>query len=190
MPSVPVPRIHILGASGSGTTTLAMALARRHRLDHLDTDDFFWQPTDPPFSIKRPADERLALLAAALDAAASGWVLSGSLAGWGDPLIARFDLVVFLFVEPAIRLARLNERERRRYGDAIAPGGPMHETHVAFMRWSAAYDSAGMEMRSRALHEAWLARLPGAVLRLDGAQPIETLVERVERFVTTINASV
>ena len=42
-------RIHILGASGSGTTTLASAIADEHGHRHLDTDDFFWIPTNPPY---------------------------------------------------------------------------------------------------------------------------------------------
>ncbi len=33
-------RLHIFGASGSGTTTLARALAKRCGWLHLDTDDF------------------------------------------------------------------------------------------------------------------------------------------------------
>jgi hypothetical protein len=37
--------------------------------------------TDPPFGEVRPREERLALLSAALDAAAAGWALSGSLVG-------------------------------------------------------------------------------------------------------------
>ena len=38
-------RIHILGASGSGTTTLGRALAERLQCRHFDTDDYFWLPT-------------------------------------------------------------------------------------------------------------------------------------------------
>ena len=66
--------------------------------------------------------ERLDRLAQAL-AGAPRWVLSGSLTGWGDPLIPTFDLVVFLYVTPETRLARLLERERRRFGADIEPGG-------------------------------------------------------------------
>ena len=43
-----IHRIHILGASGSGTTTLGRALAARLQCPHFDTDDCFWLPTDPP----------------------------------------------------------------------------------------------------------------------------------------------
>ena len=43
-----IHRIHILGASGSGTTTLGRALAERLQCPHFDADDYFWVPTDPP----------------------------------------------------------------------------------------------------------------------------------------------
>src|SRR5512146_3520315 len=88
--------LHILGASGSGTTTLGAALAKRLAMQHLDTDDFLWYPTEPKFQQTRPAAERLRLLDRAMDRATAGWVLSGSLAGWGDPWVDRFDLALFL----------------------------------------------------------------------------------------------
>lgn len=54
--------IHVMGASGSGTTSLGRALAEKLDIAHLDTDDFFWLPTDPPFTMPRDADERIGLL--------------------------------------------------------------------------------------------------------------------------------
>src|SRR5579872_4003369 len=113
------PRIHITGASGSGVSTLGAALSRRLGCTRLDTDDFYWKPTDPPYRESREVGERLALVAAAMDQAPAGWVLSGSLDGWGDPLIPRFGRVVFLEAPTELRLQRLAERERGRYGAAI-----------------------------------------------------------------------
>lgn len=43
----------------------------------------------------------------------SDWVLSGSICCWGDALLNRFTLAVFLYVQPGERLARLMDRERR-----------------------------------------------------------------------------
>jgi adenylate kinase family enzyme len=174
-------RIHIFGASGAGTSSLGRALAERLGIAHLDTDDFFWMPTDPPFTLVRPRETRLAMLTAALDAATEGWALSGSLVGWGDPSIPRFALAVFLTLAAELRLARLRERERRRYGAAIEPGGARHTAHLDFMDWNARYDTGGPDMRSRAQHEAWIERLPCPVLRLDSAQPVAALVTAVER---------
>lgn len=165
-------RVHILGASGSGTTALGRALATRMSATFVDTDDFYWKPTDPPYREPRPPEARFARLEETLSQHRS-WVLSGSLCGWGDPLIPLFDLVVFLRVPTEIRIARLRAREIRGFGtEAVAPGGPLHRHHEEFIAWASGYDSGGLDMRSLARHEAWLARIPCPTIRFDGETTI------------------
>jgi adenylate kinase family enzyme len=180
-------RIHIFGASGSGTTSLAAAVASKYGHRHFDADDFYWLPTDPPYQQKRPPEARLALLRSA-SADRASWVISGSLCGWGDPLIPQFELVVFIVVSTEIRLTRLRAREIERYGRSeLAAGGKLHRTHLDFLDWAERYDTGGMNMRSRGLHEAWLARLPGAVLRLAKSQSIADQLSEIE---AAINAGI
>src|SRR5438128_2185962 len=105
-PTMKPCRIHITGASGAGVTTLGRALADALAVPHADTDDYFWQPTDPPFRARREEAARLRLMRE-IFLGRGGWVLSGSLDGWGDPLIAQFDLVVFVNTAQATRLDRL-----------------------------------------------------------------------------------
>jgi len=177
-----IDRIHILGASGSGTSTLGAAVAERLGYTHLDTDDYFWEQTDPPFQRPREQEERRTLLAAALDAHPC-WTLSGSLCCWGDIFIPRFELVIFLVVPTEVRLARLRERERQRWGtEALAPGGAMHATHVAFLNWAAAYDEGDNDMRSRRHHEQWLTKLPCPCLRLEGSLTTAEQLTRLEKW--------
>lgn len=172
---MPISRIHITGASGAGTTTLGAAVGQAVDVTHVDTDNFYWQPTEPPFTIARPMPERLERLEAVL-AQSERWVLSGSLMGWGDSLSPAFDLVVFLYLTPEVRLERTLARERKRYGPRIQPGGDMHEQHLAFMDWSRGYDTPGWRGRNLALHEAWLTGLSCPVLRIDGSPtPAESL---------------
>ena len=172
-------RLHITGASGSGTTTLGRAVAQRLAMPHFDTDDIFWVPTDPPYQRKRNPNDRLRLLGELLGERRD-WVLSGSLDGWGDPLVALFDLVVWMDVPTDTRLTRLAARERLRHGRAaIAPGGTQHQEHREFLAWAASYDNAPLETRSRRRHEVWLAHLPCPVLRLTGDRPTRSLVRDV-----------
>ncbi|MFN3764763.1 MAG: hypothetical protein ACK4R3_04250 [Aliihoeflea sp.] len=77
-----MPHLHITGPAGAGTTTLGAALGAALSIRHLDTDTFFWLPTDPPFTDIRPIAIRQELLAGAM-ADAGSWVLSGSAMGWG-----------------------------------------------------------------------------------------------------------
>lgn len=55
-------RIYITGASCAGVTTLGQNLAARLGLCHVDVDDYYWMPTDPRFTTKRPERERITLM--------------------------------------------------------------------------------------------------------------------------------
>jgi len=167
-----IHRIHILGASGSGTTTLGRALAEHLQSPHFDADDYFWLPTDPPFTQQRERTERQQLLMNDVTAHDS-WVVSGSLCGWGDVAIPLFELVVFLQIPPDIRMERLRQREHARFGERILPGGDMYESSQAFFTWAASYDEGDVHIRSRRLHEQWLSTLPCPIICFEGAYTIE-----------------
>jgi adenylate kinase family enzyme len=171
-------RMHILGGSGTGTTTLGRALADAWSVPHADADDYFWEPTDPPYTTQRDPSARLNLMQQ-LFLPRPAWVLSGSVMGWGEPLISSFDAVIFLTIDKAQRLHRLRERETRRYGTRIEPGGDRAEAFAAFLEWAAGYDDPNFAGRSLALHEYWLSQLSCPVLRLDSARPPAELVEEV-----------
>jgi adenylate kinase family enzyme len=149
-------KVHITGASGSGTTTLGQALAQALSSRHLDADYYFWQPTTPPYQEKRAQADRLALLSADMQSAPD-IVLSGSVVGWGQEIEDAFDLIVFLYLPASIRIERLRQREITIYGAA----------NPEFIAWAAQYDEGPAEGRSLAKHEAWLARRTCPVLRLE-----------------------
>lgn len=173
-----IKHIHILGASGSGTTTLAKALSEKLGYAHFDTDDYFWLITDPPYQDKRSVEDRKALLLKSLQESEC-WVLSGSLCGWGDVFIPMFDLVIYMRLHHDTRMDRIMAREVERYGDEIKPGGKMHENHLIFINWAAKYDQGDMEIRSRQLHEAWLQELACPILRIEEDIDVEEKVNRV-----------
>jgi len=172
--------IHILGASGSGTTTLGQTLERKHGYKWMDTDDYFWFPTPQPYTTKRPHAERVPLIMQGIKGNPK-WVITGSLCGWGDALIPHFDLVVLLSVVTAIRIERINARDKARWGDRIASGGDMYVNHLEFIEYSRNYDVMQPPNRCRVLHEEWLARLDCPILRLDGSKPIEDLMKEIEK---------
>lgn len=158
--------VHIFGASGSGTTTLGRLIGSLNGWTHLDSDDYFWLPTDPPFTRKRPGAERVTLIQRDMDAA-QNVVLSGSLVNWGDVLIPRFTLCIRTVLDPSLRLERLHQREWARFGARIDPGGDMAQTHQEFLDWAARYDDGPVTMRSRALHDQWQKKLTCPVITVD-----------------------
>ncbi|MCL2373352.1 MAG: AAA family ATPase [Defluviitaleaceae bacterium] len=177
-------RIHIFGASGSGTSTIAEEICQRIGYKHFDTDSYYWQPTSPPFTKKRPIEERLALMNTDL-AAQEKWVLSGSLDGWGNPLIPLFELAVFVYVPNEIRIERLKARETQRYGEAILPGGSMHASSREFINWAAGYESGELTGRSLPRHQAWMAQLKCELLRIENI----SLEDSVNAIITSLKPS-
>ena len=89
--------IHVLGASGSGTSTLGKEIENKLKYIHLDVDDYFWLPTSPPFIRKREIEERKNLLMNDISSAEK-CVIAGSLCGWGDIFIPVFDLIILIEV--------------------------------------------------------------------------------------------
>ncbi len=169
--------IHILGASGSGTTTLGEVLRDRFGYTLLDSDDFFWLPTDPKFTTPRPVEERQRLLSEAI-AKAEKWVLSGSSCRWGDRFIPLFEKVILVETPTEIRIERLKRRELDRFGKRVLPGGDMYKDHREFLAWAERYDSAGPEQRSRAMHEEWLRKVTCPVVVVDGTLPVDEMLRQ------------
>jgi adenylate kinase family enzyme len=171
--------IHITGASCCGVTTLGQALAERLGITQLDTDDFYWMAPVSDYEHKRPIPDRLRLLDKEF-ARLDGWVLSGALESWGDPIAHHFNLVIFLRVPTETRLKRLRHREVERYGEEnIAPGGRHHQETEEFLDWASHYDDGTREGRTLKRHEDWLATMSCPVLHLDGELPTDELVEAV-----------
>ncbi len=181
-------RIHIFGASGSGTTTLGKSVADEMGFRHFDTDDFFWIQTDPPFQTVCERTERQELLQQALEKTDS-WVLSGSLCGWGDFAIPMFDLAVFLWIPSNIRMQRLQEREVDRFGPEIeTPSDPRYKTHKGFLEWAAAYDTGDSDMRSKAMHEKWISELKTPLIRIEKTDSIENGTNVIIQRIISIDA--
>lgn len=171
--------IHIFGASGSGTSTLGKKISELWGYTWLDTDDYFWVPTDPPFTTHREKTERVRLIKEDIEKY-ENVVLTGSLSGWGDALIPEFTLAVRIVIDKELRLARIKKREYERFGDRIAPGGDMYEHHLEFLEWASKYDTAGVNMRSKAKHDEWQKLLQCPLVVVDGAENLEKNCELIK----------
>lgn len=164
--------IHIYGASGTGTSTIGKFISDKSGYFFMDTDDYFWEPTNPPYTTKRKIPDRIALMKKDI-AKHDKVVISGSLVDWGDELIPLFTLAIRVETDTAIRIDRLRKREREHFGSRIDPGGDMYENHQEFIDWAASYDKGGLDMRSKSKHDEWQKLLPCQQILLDGSLPVE-----------------
>ena len=164
--------ILITGASGSGTSTLGAALAKELGIAHLDADDYYWLPAAIPFTSKRDRAERLALALRDVRSKQNA-VVAGSILDWGHELENAFDLIVFLYLDAAIRVERLRIRETELLG----------KVDPEFLEWAGQYDEGIQGGRSLAKHQAWLAARTCPVLELRGDLTVRKRVEAVMKHV-------
>ncbi|MFC5044323.1 AAA family ATPase [Aquimarina hainanensis] len=160
-------KIIIFGASGSGTTTLGRELAKVLSCPHLDVDDYYWKKTVPPFQLKIPLKERNLALWKDYSLHPSV-VLSGSLVSWGPEWEHAFELAVFLYIPPGIRLERLRKREELRYGTSLNTDIAIRKNSSDFLNWAAQYDDPNFEGRSISIHHQWIQKLSCPVLKIEG----------------------
>jgi adenylate kinase family enzyme len=166
-------RIHIFGASGSGVTTLGRHLSQQLQYPYFDNDEFFWEKSDPPFTIKRPSHLRNDLLIDKLTKSNVNYIVGGSMVSWGDEWLEAFDIAVFLYVPPQVRLDRLKKREYERYGDVIYNDSKRHQQYLDFIDWAASYDDPTSIRRSIGVHLNWMTKLKCELIRIDGVTSVE-----------------
>jgi adenylate kinase family enzyme len=177
-------RINILGASGTGVTTMGKQLADTLEIIYIDSDNYFWEQTDPPFTLRRNSQERNQMIRDKLSTN-TDWILGGSIINWGGNVFPDFDLVVFLYLPHDIRLYRLKKRELERYGDIIHTNPTRKEQFDKFISWAVDYDNnSGIANRTLHAHENWLQKVKSPILRLLGDL---TTQERIKMTIDELN---
>jgi adenylate kinase family enzyme len=177
-------RIHIFGASGSGVTTLGNALAEKLGIEYFDSDDFFWITTKVPFTQKRDPELRNKMISAQLHNT-QNWIFGGSVIHWGDHVFPAFDMIIFLYLPPEIRMERVRKREFERYGDKIATNPERAKLFDEFIRWTQDYDDdTGIANRTLNAHREWLSSVKVPLLELSGnydvSQKIKIIMSRIK----------
>ena len=171
--------IHIYGASGSGTSTLGTFISDQLGYTFMDTDDYFWLPTNPKYTKKREKTERLQMMKKDI-LHSDKVVISGSLVDWGDDLIPYFTLAIRVITDKNVRMERLTEREKKHFGSRIEIGGDMHQNHVEFIEWAAAYDTGDIDMRSKAQHDQWQKLLKCKQISVNGEDDLKYNLELIK----------
>lgn len=162
--------ICICGLNGSGKTTLARALAAEIGYRHMDIEDYYFPPSDKPFSVSRTREDVELLLAG--DIRRYPRFVFSAVSGSMPPAIsASYRCVVYLDVPAEIRMARIRQRAADRFGSRVLPGGDLYEQEENFFAFAAS--------RTPDRIESWLRTLSCPVLRLDGTRPVPENVRAV-----------
>jgi adenylate kinase family enzyme len=166
------PKIAVQGTSGSGKTTVARELARRHGVPHVELDALHHGPN----WLETPTEEFQRRVAAAT--AGDGWVVDGNYDGkLGDLVLARADTVVWLDLPLRVALSRVTRRTIRRIRvNEELWSGNRESWRGGFLGWESMFVwTIRSHLRNRTARRERLARYPGLqVVRLRTAREVES----------------
>jgi adenylate kinase family enzyme len=166
--------ILICGLNGAGKTTLAREAANLLDYKHFDIEDFWFLPSDIPFSRCRTKDECISLMLDAMERH-ENFVLSAVIADYGAEIIRRFDFAVILDVPHDLRLARIKQREIERFGGRVLKGGDMYAMQQKFYGKCAA--------RPEDYVEQWAKNLACPVIRVDGTRDVRDTAREIVEYI-------
>ena len=170
MPTTP-SGIMIIGPAASGKTTLGRRTAELLDFPYFDVDDFIWRfDTPEPYTVMYSREEKISRLKAAI-APYEHFVMAGSMSSFHQAFDDCFSMMVFLYVDPDIRVQRANQRAIQRFGERVLEGGDMYESNQDFLRKIRLYETDGSPNLTE--QKAWMKSLSCKKLELDGTEPIE-----------------
>lgn len=165
----------IAGPSGSGKSSLGKIVAEKLGFPYFDVDDYIWKKDTPePFTQMYSKAEKISRLSGDIEPC-EHFVMAGSMSSFHQAFDDKFELMVFLYAGPEIRLQRVHSRAIERFGERILEGGDLYESHRKFLESNRRYETDG----SLNLNEQkkWIKNLPCAKIELNGTNSLESNAE-------------
>ena len=187
--------IAIFGQNGGRKSTLAHALAKQTGYFEMDVEDYYFPEQKKsrkwalgkseivdtehlvklPFSNPRTKDEvQTAIMEDIL--AHPRFILSGVTIKWNDNIFSHINTAFWVQTPLEERLKRIQEREEKRFGARVLPGGDMYMQQMEFRNVVKNRDSKAVEERAK--------RYSCPVVMLDGTLPV---MENVKKMIDNLN---
>ena len=132
--------------------------------------DNMWQ-IDSPYTQMYTREEKISRLNTDI-APYEHFVMAGSMSSFHYAFDDMFKMMVFLYVEPDIRIQRVHKRAIERFGRRVLEGGDMYESHMKFLKDNRSYEEDGSpNMREQ---KEWMTNMSCVKIELDGATDLES----------------
>ncbi|MGN0756615.1 AAA family ATPase [uncultured Treponema sp.] len=167
--------IMIAGPSGSGKSSLGKIVAEKLGFPYFDVDDYIWKKDTPePFTQMYSKAEKISRLSGDIEPC-EHFVMAGSMSSFHQAFDDKFELMVFLYAGPEIRLQRVHSRAIERFGERILEGGDLYESHRKFLESNRRYETDGSPNLNE--QKKWIKNLPCAKIELNGTNSLESNAE-------------
>ena len=170
-------KIQIIGASGTGKSTLARYLSEKTGVYWIDTDKYLWK--DSSFTENYPVEDRFGMYNDDM-ANHQDYIVSGSVHSWNPGGFNDRELLVLLMVDEDTRMKRIYDREFASFGARMLPGGDHYQLTREFLDWCRTYLTEDENtIDSLANHRLRLQEASCKTLVLDGNLPVDALYAHV-----------
>jgi 2,3-bisphosphoglycerate-dependent phosphoglycerate mutase len=166
--------ILVCGLNGAGKTTLARELAQLLGYKHMDIEDYYFLPSDIPYTRSRTREECISLMLADMEKHPN-FVLSAVIGNFGEEVIKRFDLAIIACAPLDVRLARALKRDFDRFGNRALEGGDLYEQQFEFHNKVAA--------RPADYTEQWVKTLSCSVFRIDATRDVQETAKEIGDYI-------
>lgn len=130
-------KLYIMGAGGSGKTTLSRLLSKRDNSPYLELDNIYWDNFVTAYNVKKNPDERDAVLKDFLSKNKS-WIIDGVYyKDWVRPIFEQVDVVYILKPNFLLSQIRCIKRDIIRWYRKEKVGGIVSLYYL--LKWNIKY---------------------------------------------------
>lgn len=167
--------IAIVGANGSGKTTMGKKLADLLGYKHMDIEDYYFKKSEIPYTNPRTREEVQKLMQADVKKN-DKFIISAVNCDLGEYINSLYNYVIYIQAPLDIRLERVRKRSFDKFGNRILVGGDMYKQEQKF------FDS--VVSRTMKKTDRWVKKLKCPVIYIDGTKPIEEncklIIEKIQ----------
>lgn len=177
--------IHVMGASGSGTSSLGEFLAQKLGFNLIESDYYKWEQTDPPFQIMRSVDESNRLLMEEINKG-ENLIITGSL--HANPVTFPYiDLIIYLTCPTKERLKRVQNRDVALGRNSLEAEGKVRENFLGFLELAKNYNKKDLTCRSKASQKYVIKQSGVPVIKISTNQKVDKvrskILKKIKKYV-------
>lgn len=136
-------KIHIIGCSGSGKTYFAGKLSEKYHIPHFDLDEIQWDDSAECYGVKRPVEERNAMLLEIL--AKPEWIIEGVYYAWVKQSFEEADRIYVLDMPKYLYQSRIIGRFLKRKVGFEKGKKETLKSLYALLKWTNTFQNKNMK---------------------------------------------
>lgn len=155
--------IVLVGLNGSGKSTLAKYAGKKLGFDVLEVEDY-WFEKQHDYQNPRTSSETSQLMMDAIAQSTNGFIIGGNISSLSKELVSNLSLIVYVDVEKELRIKRVIQREKDRYG-LLEKGTSLYNERQDFLTF--------VQSRTPNAIFSWMEKTNIPLLKIDGKANLE-----------------